>query len=78
MGRQQSDLLKNELLTAHRLISQVSRALFDPPYVIVLDRMLTQEVWLEGALTDAVGLGANKKDLVRFLDGLGKQKLVKK
>lgn len=44
MARQQSDLTSAETVIVHRLVAQTSRAFFDPPYVIVLDRMLKQEV----------------------------------
>ncbi len=35
---------RDQVKTVHRLVSQVSRAFFDPPYVIILDKMVTKDM----------------------------------
>ncbi|KAJ9104357.1 hypothetical protein QFC19_003999 [Naganishia cerealis] len=58
------------------LVSQVARAFFEPPYVVILERLMTtRDLWGEMELTHAVGLGQAKKELHKFMVGLIKQRL---
>jgi hypothetical protein len=46
MVYEDSKLDREQIKTVHRLVAQVSRAFFDPPYVIILDKMMTKDVWV--------------------------------
>ncbi|KAJ9124546.1 hypothetical protein QFC24_003338 [Naganishia onofrii] len=78
MPYEHTSLTASQAATIQLLVSQVSRAFFDPPYTVILERLMqTRDLWGEMELTHAVGLGQAKKELHKFMVGLIKQRLVK-
>ncbi|GHJ86193.1 hypothetical protein NliqN6_2595 [Naganishia liquefaciens] len=78
MPYEHTSLSQSQAATVQLLVSQVARAFFDPPYVVILERLMTtRDLWGEMELTHAVGLGQAKKELNKFMVGLMKQRLVK-
>jgi transcription initiation factor TFIIE subunit alpha len=79
MPYEHTSLTSAQTATIQLLVSQVARALFDPPYVVILERLMTtRDLWGEMELTHAVGLGPAKKELNKFMVGMLKQRLVKR
>ncbi|KAJ9104170.1 hypothetical protein QFC20_004607 [Naganishia adeliensis] len=78
MPYEHTSLTSAQTATIQLLVSQVARAFFDPPYVVILERLMTtRDLWGEMELTHAVGLGPAKKELNKFMVGMLKQRLVK-
>ncbi|KAJ9107590.1 hypothetical protein QFC21_001049 [Naganishia friedmannii] len=79
MPYEHTSLPAAQAATIQLLVSQVARAFFDPPYTVILERLMqTRDLWGEMELTHAVGLGQAKKELHKFMVGLMKQRLVKR
>lgn len=79
MPYEHTSLTQAQTATIQLLVSQVARAFFDPPYVVILERLMTtRDLWGEMELTHAVGLGQAKKELNKFMVGMMKQRLVKR
>lgn len=79
MPYEHTSLTSAQTATIQLLVSQVARAFFDPPYVVILERLMTtRDLWGEMELTHAVGLGPAKKELNKFMVGMLKQRLVKR
>jgi hypothetical protein len=79
MPYEHTSLTQSQTATIQLLVSQVARAFFDPPYVVILERLMTtRDLWGEMELTHAVGLGQAKKELNKFMVGMMKQRLIKR